>query len=304
MNGKVAVGMVLFAAMLWGTTGTVQTLVPEGAHPVAVGTARLAVGGIALTIIVLLMGKLDLKSWPLKPTILAAISMAAYQPFFFTAVTMTGVAIGTVIAIGSAPILSGLLEWVIWKRRPVKVWWISTFLAILGCLLLFLNQSSVYVDPLGILLALGAGLSFAIYTIVSKDLVRDFSSISVVAVVFTLSAILLSPLLFIYDMTWVTELSGAGASLHLGLIATALAYFLFAKGLVHIPSSTAVTLSLAEPLTAAFLGVFFVGEELNLISWIGVSMLLLGIGFLIKGTEKEVPRRREVNGFEKSEITR
>ncbi|WP_404456414.1 EamA family transporter [Oceanobacillus kapialis] len=295
MKGKVAIVMVLVAAMLWGTTGTMQTLLPEGVHPVAVGTARLAVGGIALTIIVLFVGKLNLKSWPIKPTILAALSMAAYQPFFFTAVTMTGVAIGTVVAIGSAPILSGLMEWLIWKRRPIRAWWLSTFLAIVGCLLLFLNQSSVYVDPLGLLLALGAGLSFAIYTIVSKDLVKSYSSISVVAVVFTLSAILLSPLLFVYDMTWITQLRGAAVSLHLGLIATALAYFMFAKGLVHVPSSTAVTLSLAEPLTAAFLGVFIVGEELSFISWIGVSMLLLGIGFLIKGTEKETPRMSEIN---------
>ncbi|MFJ5624282.1 EamA family transporter [Peribacillus loiseleuriae] len=46
-------------------------------------------------------------------------------------------------------------------------------------------------------------------------------------------------------------------SLHLGIITTEIAYFLFTKGLIHFPSSTAGTLSLAEPLTAALLGVFF-----------------------------------------------
>ncbi|MGX2961147.1 EamA family transporter [Peribacillus sp. JNUCC 23] len=54
-------------------------------------------------------------------------------------------------------------------------------------------------------------------------------------------------------------------SLHLGIITTGIAYFLFAKGLISIPSSTAVTLSLAEPLTAALLGVL-VNEQLSFTS--------------------------------------
>ncbi len=99
--------------------------------------------------------------------------------------------------------------------------------------------------------------------------------------VFTLSALLLSPLLFVFDMSWIASVRGAGISLHLGIVATGIAYFLFAKGLSRVSSSTAVTLSLAEPLTAALLGVFVVGERLSTVSWFGISLLLLGIGLLI-----------------------
>lgn len=298
MKGNSSIIMILLAAMLWGTTGTTQALAPETAHPIAIGATRLAVGGLFLLSIVLIAGKLNFKNWPIKTTILASLSMALYQPLFFSAVLMTGVAIGTVVTIGSAPIFSGFIEWVFLKKRPAAIWWISTFLSILGCLLLLMNQESVYINPVGIVLALGAGISFASYTLVSRELVEAYSPLSVAAVVFTLSALLLSPLLFVFDMSWIASVRGAGISLHLGIIATGIAYSLFAKGLSRVSSSTAVTLSLAEPLTAALLGVFVVGEHLSTFSWLGISLLLLGIGLLI-WSSKNINGQKAIKAVQK-----
>ncbi|WP_299742422.1 DMT family transporter [uncultured Rossellomorea sp.] len=273
--------LILIAGILWGTTGTTQAFAPESAHPIAIGAARLAVGGLFLMGIVLATGKLNVTNWPVKRVVLASLSMAFYQPLFFTAVTRTGVAIGTVVAIGSAPILSGVIEWLVLKKRPDSIWWCSTFLSILGCLLLFINNESVHVDSMGLIMALGAGLSFAIYTLVSRELVENRLALSVVAVVFTSSAVCLSPFLLLYNMSWIWSIRGAGVSLHLGIMATGIAYLLFARGLIHVSSSTAVSLALAEPLTAALLGVFIVGEYLSVVSWMGVMLLMLGIGILV-----------------------
>ncbi|MGX2961146.1 hypothetical protein JNUCC23_17960 [Peribacillus sp. JNUCC 23] len=66
---------------------------------------------------VLIQGQLNLRLWPMKAVLLASLSMACYQPLFFSAVFTT---ISTVIAIGSTPIFSGVLEWFIVKNRPVK----------------------------------------------------------------------------------------------------------------------------------------------------------------------------------------
>lgn len=239
-------------------------------------------GGLFLLSIVIARGKLNFQNWPIKTTFMASLCMAFYQPLFFSAVSITGVAIGTVVAIGSAPIFSGLTEWIYLKTRPPKVWWFSTGLAILGCLILFSNQESIVIDPFGIVLALGAGLSFASYTLVSRSLVEEHSSLSVVAVVFILSAICLSPFLFIFDMSWIMSVRGLSVSLQLGIMATGIAYYLFSKGLVYVTSSTAVTLTLAEPLTAALLGVFLLGEHLTITSWFGIFLLMLGIGVLLR----------------------
>ena len=282
--------LILFSAILWGTTGTVQALAPDHAHPIAIGASRLAIGGSFLLFILLISRSLSLKNWPIRATLLSALSIAIYQPLFFSAVMVTGVAVGTVVTIGSAPILSGVLEWLFLKTRPSRIWWYSTILSIIGCVLLFANSESVQVDPLGILLSLSAGLMFASYTLVSRSMVQVQPSLSAVAVIFSLSGLILSPFLFIFDMSWITEINGLVASLHLGVVATALAYFMFAQGLKQVTSSTTVTLTLAEPLTAAILGVFLLGEVLSVTSWIGMVFIFLGIVVLVTSTRKRIKK--------------
>lgn len=286
MAVKTAPLFVLFAAILWGTTGTAQAFAPATAHPIAIGAARLAVGGLFLLLVTLLLGKLNLKSWPMGLTLLAAFCMACYQPLFFSAVHQTGVAVGTVISIGSAPILSGFLETIFFKRRPSSIWWGATSLSILGCALLFLTGDTVMIKSGGILLALGAGLSFAGYTLLSGQIVQGKNPLETAAVIFGIGGVILMPFLFLFDMQWISQPSGIAVSLHLGIVATAAAYFLFSKGLQQVPASSAVSLSLAEPFTAAVLGVALIGEELNLLSWLGIGMLLGGI-VLIAFTPKK-----------------
>ncbi len=287
--------LVICGAVLWGTTGTAQTFAPETAHPVAVGTIRLAVGGTTLLLLLLLFDwkASSLRGFSWKQALPAVISMACYQPLFFSAVTMTGVAVGTVTAIGSAPILAGILEVVFYRKKQTVRWGIATLLAVAGCIMLFVNSGTVTVRPLGVLFALGAGLSFAVYSLTSKQLMENRSALSVTALVFTGSALLLAPLLFLYDTSWLGQWQGVAVSLHLGVAATSAAYLLFSLGLRRVHSSTAVTLSLAEPLTAAVLGVFLVGESLTAFSWFGMLVLLSGMVVLTSG--KKQPENREGN---------
>lgn len=280
MRAKAAVLWILIAGMLWGTTGTAQTFAPEQASPLILGAMRLFIGGLTLFLIVWFRGSFSLPSRAFVPVCFAAAAMASYQPLFFSAVKQTGVAVGTVVAIGSAPILSGILEWLLRRKSPEKKWYGATCLAILGCVFLLMNESEVNISLAGVLMALGAGLSFSVYTIMSKQLVDRQAPESVVALIFTLSALLLIPLFFFYDLSWLYEPRGIGVVLHLGLVTTALAYLLFTRGLIYVSSSKAVTLALAEPLTAALLGVLVVREQLTFQAWIGVSLLLMGLGMI------------------------
>lgn len=287
MSQRLAYVIVLLGAMLWGTTGTTQSFMPQTIHPLSIGAMRLAVGGFTLLLIMLAMRKLDLRNWPWKATIFAAMAMAIFQPFFFTAVRMTGIAIGTVVTIGSAPIFSGIIDWVLTKRRPSRVWLMATILSITGSALLFLNGEGVIVHPAGIAFALGGGLLFAIYTVVNKDVLDRVDTVPAVAVIFSLSAIMLLPLLFLFETEGIWTKNGIFGALAIGIMATSVAYVLFSAGLKYIPPSSAVTLSLAEPLTAAILGVVLVGEQLNATSWTGVAMLLGGIVLLTLGGKEE-----------------
>lgn len=272
---------VLAAAVLWGTTGTAQALAPSGAQPLAVGALRLVIGGAAL-LLVFVFGPgrsrpLSGFRLPLGPTLLAAACMAAYQVLFFAGVRLTGVAIGTVVGIGSSPVLAGLLGYVFRGERPGWRWGLATLLAVVGCALLATAGKDVHVDLLGLLLAVGAGAAYAIFSLLSKGLLERQPVELVMAAVFGLGAVLLSPLLLTQDLHWLADPRGIAAILHLGLFATTLAYLLFGKGLRLVPLAAAVTLSLAEPLTAGTLGVLLLGEKLSLQAGLGILLIFSGL---------------------------
>jgi len=284
---KIAVSgplLVLAAAVLWGTTGTAQAFAPEGATPLSVGTVRLVVGGFALILLVRARGSLeDIRSYPLRPTLLAGASIATYQLCFFSGVARTGVAVGTIVGIGSAPVMAGLLEWMVYGRRPGRRWLMATSLALVGCSLLIAAGSRLDIDPLGVVLALGAGFSYAVYTMASKAILPGRSPDSVMAVVFALGAVFLLPTLFFASHRWILEPTGLIVALHLGLVTVALAYILFGRGLATVSVSSTVTLTLAEPLTAAALGILVLGERLSPIAAIGAGFLLAGLVILSRG---------------------
>lgn len=276
---------VLFGAILWGTTGTAQTFLPDNAHPFIISAGRSATGGLFLLIIMILLKKIKFRSWPWKQTLYAAICISLFQLLFFSSVRLTGVAIASVVAIGSAPVFSGMIEWIFLKLRPTKVWGISTSLAIIGCMFLFFTKGEVSINPMGVLYSLIAGLIFALYTMTSKFLLQKEDAIPVVAMTFSLSALLLTPFYFILDVSWLTDAKNIGIVFYLGLATTSIAYVLYGWGLRKIPASSALTLSLAEPTTAALLGVVVVGEILSATSWIGIGLLLGSIAFLTFGSK-------------------
>lgn len=266
---------------MWGTTGTAQALAPQAAQPLAIGTLRLIAGGIFL---LLFLGasrvRFSLQKRDLPAVLLASGCMAAYQVLFFAGVKMTGVAVGTIVGIGSSPVLAGLLGWLFRGERPGARWGAATLLAIAGCALLALGGEEIQADPLGMLLAVGAGGAYATFSLASKDLLERQPAELVMAVVFSLGALLLAPLLLTQDLRWLAQPAGLLVILHLGLFATALAYLLFGQGLKRIPLATAVTLSLAEPLTAGALGVLLLGEILSLQAGLGILLIFSGLGVL------------------------
>ncbi len=284
-NEKTALGghwFVLGAALLWGTTGTAQAFAPAGFDPKVIGALRLLVGGIALLGLALYRQELGrLQDWNWKPVLLAAAFTASYQLCFFAAVAKTGVAVGTIVGIGSAPIAGGLLGLIFRGEQPGRRWLVATVLAIIGCSLLSFSGGEIAIDPLGILLAIGAGLSYAAYTLMIKGLLEKHSPNAVMAVVVCVGALLLSPLLVGCDLNWLLQPRSLGVVLHLGLATMALSYWLFARGLHRVQVATAVTLSLAEPMTAATLGILVLGEQLNAQAFFGISLIFAGLVVLV-----------------------
>jgi drug/metabolite transporter, DME family len=272
--------LVLAAGVLWGTTGTTQALAPVGANPTSIGALRLLVGGGVLMSLALFRGGFGTARWPIFGSLLAGACVALYQLCFFAAVSRTGVAVGTLVGIGSSPVIAGVLGFVFRGERPGRSWVLATLLALAGCGLLAGGGGKLAADPVGIMLALGAGASYASYTMAIKGLLPGRTPDAVMAVVFSIGAVLLSPFLFTSDLHWIAAPKGIAVVLYLGVIVTALSYWLFARGLRSVPVATAVTLSLAEPLTAALLGIVLLGERLSPTALCGIPLLFAGLAVL------------------------
>jgi DME family drug/metabolite transporter len=276
--------LVLVAAVLFGTTGTARALGPD-ISPLGVGAARIAVGAALLALVAALLSRRGTRTtrWRLRPVLLGGAGVAAYQLSFFAAVADTGVAVGTVVAIGSAPVFAGLLSRVTAGAHLDARWTACTALATAGVGILVASGGggATAISAPGVALALGAGLGYAAYTVAAKRLLDDgHAPEAVMARTFGAGALMLLPVLPATGFAAFSSPSAALVAVYLGAIPTALAYVLFARGLRRLPTAEVATLTLAEPVTAALLGMVVLGEQLSATGALGAVLVIAGLAAL------------------------
>ena len=268
---------VLAAAVLFGSTGTARELGPDEATTLGVGAVRLTLGAAVLGLGVAAMGR----SWCRLNTRLVVVggaAVAAYQVTFFAGTERTGVTVGTVTALASGPVIAGVIDTCLHRRRPTNRWMAATGLAIVGVIVAVIAAGSVRFDAVGTLAAVGAGGSYAAYaTTVSRLMAQGADALASMAATFLVGGVLIAPLLFTEPLDWVTTSSGLTMSMHLGVGTVSVAYALYALGLKHLSVPTAVTLTLAEPVTAAVLGRFVLDERVPWIGWSGMGLVVVAL---------------------------
>lgn len=281
--------LILFAAILWGTTGTAQELGPATASPLAVGSLRLLTGAAVLIALAIFTTSEPGWKWFVRPaTLFAAVGVAAFQLFFFSGVDRTGVAVGTLLALGSAAVFVGVIEAVLTRTLPDRQWITATIPAIAGLAVLAISTTDTAVDGTGVLLSLAAGLSYATYVVSAARLARLGSVRRSTSAVFGLAAVTMLPVAVSQDLSFVGTVEGITMVLWLGLATLAVAYLLFTSGLRTTDSSTAATLSLAEPVTATVLGVAVLAERPALLAWVGITLIVLGLAMAARWSNSDV----------------
>lgn len=273
---------VLVAAVLWGTTGVSATFAPE-VGAVAIGAAAMGVGGllqagIATRAIARHASALRMQwHWLL----LGALAVAIYPLAFYGSMRLAGVTVGTVVSIGSAPLLSALIEMVMDGLRVSIRWVIGAGFGLLGMALLCIAESNghsaVTAPPsimLGVALGLLAGLTYALYSWAARRLMqRQIPARAAMGATFGIGGLLLMPLLFATGAPFLASWNNAAVGIYMALVPMFLGYVCFGYGLARIQASTATTITLVEPVVAAALAALIVGERLPAMGWVGVALI-------------------------------
>ncbi|HUM15459.1 MAG TPA: EamA family transporter [Candidatus Nitrosotalea sp.] len=294
--------LIAIAATSWGTTGATMTLLSReaAASPLLVGWSRLAVAAPCLVLAAVGAARFGARPagrrpWPsvsdLPLCAALGLAMAAYQVCYFRAVTLIGVAAAALLAICSAPLLIAVLAAVFLGERLSRLVRLSLGMAVAGTALLVVGPRGLGPSGLrdvaghfglGALLALGAGVSYAVYAVAAKGLLARVTPIAVSAITFALAAGFLAPALLTEPAPARAMAAGWPLLLYLGLGPTAVAYALFTAGLGRVPATAAGIVSLLEPLTATALGLLVFGERLGTVGFTGALLLLTALALLTR----------------------
>lgn len=286
------VGCVVVAAALWGTTGTSQALAGGALPPLWFGAFRLLIAALFFVVFAAVTGGLRrsaLRALPGGAALGAGLCMAAYNLTFFAGVRLTGVGIGTAIALGSGPIWAGLLQAVIQRQPPTGTWWLSTAVAVAGGVLLSAGHGTLSVSAAGVALCLASGLSYAVYTQLNKRMVGLAPASAITLAAFAVATLIALPAAAWQSGIPTFELRDLIAPAYTGLVTAGVGYLLYSVALHHIRPATAVTLALTEPVVAFMLAVALLGEPASLMAFSGLALVVGGVLGVVRAELKPGP---------------
>lgn len=297
-------GMLVLAGLLWGTGGVTGVALSDssGLGASAVAAYRLALGG-GLLVLLLIAGRqwIPHAAAGRRRIVLTGLLAASFQACYFGAMTVASVSLATLVAIGSAPMLVVLAQSVRRRRMPPASQVRPLLLGVVGLGLLVGGPTAPGTDPgealVGILLALGAGASFAALSILAARPHRGTTPEVVTGYGFLLGGLVLAVgTLPFGTLTFAPTSQSLLLVVLLALAPTALAWTLYFRGLGHAGPAVATLVALLEPLTATVLAVLLLGESVNLTLLIGGGLLLLSVVDARPRPTRPAPRLRRQAG--------
>ena len=256
-----------------------------GAHPLVIGAVRMLLAAVLLLAGArLVAGSARVTRRERRHVIAMGLAMAAFQATYFSAVPLAGIALTALIAICSAPLaIAGLAAAFLGERLTPRVR-AALGLGVAGTALLVAGPGvAAQLSPrfvAGVLLALGAGLAYAIYVVVAKAALLGAAPLPLAGANFAVAALALAPALLLPSAARQIEL-GWPWMLYLGVVATAGAYAVYTIGLREVSAATAGVASLLEPLTATLLGVLLFGERLGAAGVAGAVLLFAALALIL-----------------------
>lgn len=285
-----ALAAVLAAGTFWGTMGFfARNLYAAGFGPLEVAQTRITTGLILVGLYILLFNrsqfKVKLKDiWCFLGT--GIISLLLFSTCYFSALNYTSLAVAAIL-LYTAPFFVMLLSLLLFKEKMNSKKVLALILAFTGCVLVSGVGGDTVFSWKGILLGLGSGFFYALYSIFGRYAInRGYGAWTMTFYTFLFCSIGCA---FLSDWQVIGGVMAESGSnilwvLGLGFVTAFLPYVLYSTGLAHMESSKASILASVEPVVSALFGVFVFHETLSLWGVLGIAMVLGAIIVLnVKG---------------------
>lgn len=281
---------ILVASVLWGTTGTAAAFAPT-LGPLAIGAVAMGGGGL-LQALVASRAIRENRQFIRENLLILLLGVAAvgiYPLAFYSSMHYAGITIGTVVSIGSAPLIAAILERFFDRKALSAIWFLSFICGVLGVTMLSMGESHAVLGGtnqwnkyFGIFLGLVAATTYSLYSWAAKRLIdRGVASKAAMGMIMG-GAVILLPTLLVTGGGLLQSSTNLLVAGYMMLIPMFLGYLLFGFGLKTVNASKATTLTLFEPLVAAIFAIVLVGEHVSWLGWIGMLLIFICILILSK----------------------
>lgn len=281
-----ALAAVLAAGTFWGTMGFfARSLYSAGFGPLEVAQTRITTGLVFVGLYILLFNrnlfKVKLKDiWCFLGT--GIVSLLLFSTCYFSALNYTSLAVAAIL-LYTAPFFVMLLSLLLFKEKMNGKKVLALLLAFAGCVLVSGVGGDTAFSWKGILLGLGSGFFYALYSIFGRYAInRGYGAWTMTFYTFLFCSIGCA---FLSDWQVIGGVMAESSAnvfwvLGLGFVTAFLPYVLYSTGLEHMESSKASILASVEPVVSALFGVFVFHETLTLWGILGIVLVLGAIVIL------------------------
>ncbi|MFF5366289.1 EamA family transporter [Streptomyces sp. NPDC013187] len=262
--------LTALAPVSWGTTYAVTTEFLPSDRPLFTALVRALPAGLLLLALARVLPR---GAWWWKAAVLGALNIGAFFPLLFlSAYRLPG---GLAAVVGSAgPLFVAGLSALLLGQRP-SAWTLATgVVAAFGVSLVVLRAAGA-LDAIGLLAAVASTASMSTGTVLTKRWGRPegVGPLALTGWQLTAGGLLIAPLAFLIEGA-PPALDGraVGGYLYLALANTALAYWLWFRGIGRMTATQVTFLGPLSPLTAAVVGWAALGQALTPVQLVGMGL--------------------------------
>ncbi len=277
---------VIFAAALWGIIGIFsKSLTALGFDATQIVFVRAFGATLFLGIYIGLTNRKHLVI-VLKDSLYfvgtGIVSFVFFNWCYFNAIEQTSLSIAAIL-LYTAPTIVTFLSVMLFKEKMTNRKWISLILTFTGCLLVtvFSGVGGINLSGTGILLGLGSGFGYALYSIFGRYALKKYTVLTVTFYTFAFASLGLVPITNLYEMKSLLSLPGGlFNTLMICLVSTVAPFLLYTKGLSRLETSKASVIATLEPIVATLVGVLLFAEPMTAVKGIGILLVIWAVKIL------------------------